>query len=90
MNQNRDIQLYYEKRPLSNTRSRNDIRWETLHQSTGKKKRENIISTIEGKVGITGNNKIYKLLKNEEIFSKRIGRDYYIPKISIIKYLIEK
>lgn len=38
----------------------------------------------------TGKNKIYKLLQNKEIFSKRIGRDYYIPKISIIKYLTQK
>lgn len=35
----------------------------------------------------TGKNKIYKLLQNNEIFSKRIGRDYYIPKISVIEYL---
>ena len=38
----------------------------------------------------TGKNKIYKLLQDKEIFSKKIGRDYYIPKISIIKYLITK
>lgn len=37
-----------------------------------------------------GKNKIYKLLQNKEIFSKRIGRDYYIPKISIINYLTQK
>lgn len=37
-----------------------------------------------------GRNKIYSLLRNKEIFSKRIGRDYYIPKISIIRYLMEK
>lgn len=35
----------------------------------------------------TGRNKIYKLLQNKEIYSKRIGRDYYIPKISVIEYL---
>lgn len=38
----------------------------------------------------TGKNKIYKLLKDKKIHSKRIGRNYYIPKISIIKYLMEK
>lgn len=38
----------------------------------------------------TGKNKIYKLLKDKKIHSKRIGRDYYIPKVSIIKYLMEK
>lgn len=37
-----------------------------------------------------GKNKIYKLLQNNIIYSKKIGRDYYIPKISIIKYLMEK
>lgn len=37
-----------------------------------------------------GKNKIYKLLQNKEIYSKKIGRDYYIPKISIIEYLIKK
>jgi len=35
----------------------------------------------------TGKNKIYKLLQDKEIYSKRIGRDYYIPKISVIEYL---
>lgn len=38
----------------------------------------------------TGKNKIYSLLRSGEIYSKKIGRDYYIPKISIIKYLMEK
>jgi hypothetical protein len=37
-----------------------------------------------------GKNKIYDLLRRKKIYSKKIGRDYYIPKISIIKYLIEK
>lgn len=36
----------------------------------------------------TGKNKIYKLLKDKKIHSKRIGRDYYIPKVSIINYLM--
>lgn len=37
-----------------------------------------------------GKNKIYKLLKDKKIHSKRIGRDYYIPKVSIINYLMEQ
>ena len=35
----------------------------------------------------TGKNKIYDLLRKKEIMSKRIGRDYYIPKINIIKFI---
>jgi len=38
----------------------------------------------------TGKNKIYKLLQDKEIFSKKIGRDYYIPKVCVIKYLVKK
>ena len=38
----------------------------------------------------TGKNKIYKLLKDKKIHSKRIGRDYYIPKVSIINYFMEQ
>lgn len=34
----------------------------------------------------TGKNKIYKLLQDNEIKSKRIGRDYYIPKICVIDF----
>ena len=37
-----------------------------------------------------GKNKLYKLLQEKKIYSKRIGRDYYIPKASVIKYLMEK
>ncbi len=37
-----------------------------------------------------GKNKIYKLLQEKKIYSKKIGRDYFIPKSSIIKYLMEK
>ena len=36
-----------------------------------------------------GKNKLYKLLKDKEIYSKRIGKEYYIPKISVIEYLIK-
>ncbi len=71
MNQNRDIQIYYENlfKDYSDV-----VKVKTLQKMLPK----------------IGKNKIYKLLQNEEIFSKRIGRDYYIPKISIIKYLIEQ
>ena len=34
-------------------------------------------------------NKLYKLLKDKEIYAKRIGKEYYIPKISVIEYLIK-
>lgn len=37
-----------------------------------------------------GKNKIYKLLQQKKIYSKKIGRDYYIPKASVIRYLMEK
>lgn len=37
-----------------------------------------------------GKNKLYKLLKDKKIHSKKIGRDYYIPKVSIINYLMGK
>mgnify|MGYP003235472674 FL=1 len=36
-----------------------------------------------------GTNKTYKLLKNQEIYNKRIGNNYIIPKISVIEYLIK-
>jgi len=38
----------------------------------------------------TGKNKIYELLRDKKIYSKKIGRDYYILKASVIKYLTEK
>ena len=38
----------------------------------------------------TGNNKIYKLLKTGEIYSKRIDKKYKIPKISVISYIMKK
>lgn len=37
-----------------------------------------------------GKNKIYELLRDKKIHSKKIGRDYYIPKVSVIKYLMEE
>ncbi len=36
-----------------------------------------------------GINKTYKLLKNQEIYNKKIGNNYIIPKLSIIEYLIK-
>ena len=38
----------------------------------------------------TGTNKIYKLLKSGEIYSKRIDKKYKIPKVSVISYIIYK
>lgn len=37
-----------------------------------------------------GTNKIYKLLKSNEIYNKRIGNNYFIPKTSVIEYLMQK
>lgn len=37
----------------------------------------------------TGKNKVYDLLRTEQIKSKKIGKIYYIPKINIINYLIK-
>lgn len=48
------------------------------------------VKTLKEMLPKTGKNKIYKLLQDKEIFSKRIGRDYYIPKVCVIKYLTEK
>lgn len=48
------------------------------------------VKTLKEMLPEIGKNKIYKLLQNKEIFSKQIGRDYYIPKVSVIKYLTEK
>lgn len=31
---------------------------------------------------------LYKILKNKEIYSKKIGKDYKIPKISLIEYIL--
>ena len=47
------------------------------------------VKTLQQILPKTGKNKIYSLLKNKEIFSKKIGRDYYIPKISLIKFFTE-
>lgn len=36
-----------------------------------------------------GTNKIYKLLKTKEIYNKKIGNNYIIPKVSVIEYLMK-
>jgi len=48
------------------------------------------VDTLKKMLPKIGKNKIYKLLKDKEIYSKRIGKIYYIPKISVIEYLIKK
>lgn len=48
------------------------------------------VQTLKEMLPKTGKNKIYKLLQDKKIFSKKIGRDYYIPKICVIKYLTQK
>lgn len=37
-----------------------------------------------------GKNKLYGLLKDGKIYSKRIGNNYYIPKKSVIIFLLQK
>lgn len=37
-----------------------------------------------------GETKIYNLLRNQEIFNKKIGNNYIIPKLSVIQYLLKK
>ena len=39
------------------------------------------------KLGITT---AYKLLRNNQIFSMKVGREYRIPKISVIEYVTNK
>lgn len=48
------------------------------------------VKTLKEMLPQIGKNKIYKLLQEKEIYSKKIGRDYYIPKVSIIEYLTSK
>lgn len=47
------------------------------------------VKTLKEMLPKIGKNKLYKLLKDKEIYSKRIGKEYYIPKISVIEYLIK-
>lgn len=37
-----------------------------------------------------GKNKIFELLKKQEIYNKKVGSKYIIPKKSVIEYLINK
>ncbi len=37
-----------------------------------------------------GTNKVYDLLRKKEIYSKRIGNNYLIPKVSVIEYIMKK
>ena len=39
------------------------------------------------KLGITT---AYKLLRNNQIFSRKVGREYRIPKISVIEYVTKQ
>ena len=39
------------------------------------------VDTLKQILPQIGKNKIYKLLQDKKIYSKRIGRDYYIPKV---------
>ena len=36
-----------------------------------------------------GTNKTYTLLKNNEIYNKKIGNNYFIPKLSVVEYLMK-
>ena len=48
------------------------------------------VDTLKLMLPKMGKNKIYNLLQSNQIYSKKIGRDYYIPKISIIDFFIKK
>lgn len=41
-------------------------------------------------LGNIGTNKIYKLLQDGTIYSKRIGKKYKIPKVSLISYIMSE
>lgn len=40
--------------------------------------------------GNVGTNKIYQLLKNKEIYNKKVGNNYIILKLSVIEFLMRK
>ena len=50
---------------------------------------KNMPSELQEMLGI-GRNKAYKLLKTSQIYNKRIGNNYYIPKYSVIEYILKK
>ena len=41
-------------------------------------------------LGGMSKNSVYKLLTEQEIKSKKIGRKYFVPKINVIKFLESK
>lgn len=41
-------------------------------------------------LGNIGTNKIYKLLQDGTIYSKKIGEKYKIPKVSLISYIMNE
>lgn len=41
-------------------------------------------------LGNIGTNKIYKLLQNGTIYSIKIGKNYRIPKLSVILYVMNE
>lgn len=41
-------------------------------------------------LGNMGTNKIYKLLQDGSIYSKKIGKKYKIPKVSLISYIMSE
>ena len=47
-------------------------------------------AVVEGLAIKIADGEVPELLKDKKIHSKRIGRDYYIPKVSIINYLMEQ
>lgn len=47
------------------------------------------IEQMRTMLGGIGTTLAYRLLKNKEIYSIKIGREYKIPKVSIIEYLIK-
>ena len=48
------------------------------------------VKELKQMIPYLGKNKLYQLLKDKKIYSKKIGRDYIIPKLSIIKYLLDE
>ena len=36
-----------------------------------------------------GETKVYKMLKNQEIYSRKVGNNYLIPKVCVIDFLLK-
>ena len=50
-----------------------------------------VVSPEELKVMLgIGRNKTYELLQNGEIYSKKIGNHYFVPKLCVIEYILKK